>query len=83
MSETKLRVLQVKLHTAVRVTHLGVDPLEGRVILVHLEVDLGGGDGQSPPGHQDRGDELGRAAQNHGACRAEHDPSAWKTNIYI
>lgn len=53
----------------VQVTYLCVDPLEGGVILVHLEVDLRGGDGQSPPGHQDGGDELGRAAQDHWACR--------------
>ncbi|KAG7243071.1 hypothetical protein INR49_016446 [Caranx melampygus] len=39
-----------------------------RVILVHLKVDLSGGDGQGSPRHQDRGNKLGRAAQNHWAC---------------
>lgn len=59
------------LHTCSQVTYLRVDPFEGRVILVHLEVDFSGGDGQSPPGHQDGGNELGRAAQDHWACRVQ------------
>lgn len=49
--------------------HLGVDLLEGRVVLVHLEVDLGRGDGERPLGHHHGGDELGRRAQHHGACK--------------
>lgn len=57
------------LHTCLQVTYLCVDPFEGWVILVHLKVDFSGGDGQSPPGHQDRGNKLSRAAQDHWACR--------------
>lgn len=52
-----------------QVPYLWLDPSEGWVILVHLEVDLSGGDGQSPPGHQHGGHQLGRAAQDHWTCR--------------
>lgn len=50
--------------------YLWVGPLERGVILVHLEVDLGGGDRQSAPRHQHGGHELSRAAQDHWACGA-------------
>lgn len=62
---------KLELYTCLQVTYLWVDPFEGRVILVHLKVDFSGGDGQSPPSHQDRGNKLGRAAQDHWACRVQ------------
>ena len=51
----------------VGVTYLGVEPCEGRVILVHLEADLRGGDGEGPTDLQQRADQPGRAAQHHRA----------------
>lgn len=58
-------------------THLGVDLLEGRVILVHLEIDFRGGDGQRPLGHHHGGDELCRRAEYHRACKAKRG-SGWR-----
>lgn len=49
--------------------YLCVGPFERGIIFIHLEVHFAGGDGQSPPGHQHRGNELGWAAQDHRACR--------------
>lgn len=46
-------------------THFCVDLLEGRIILIYLEVDFGRGDGESSLGHYHRSDELGRSAENH------------------
>lgn len=46
-------------------THFCVDLLEGRIILVYLEVDFGRGDGERPLGHHHRSNELGRSAENH------------------
>lgn len=63
-------------------TYLWVGPFESRVILVHLEVDFSGGDGQSPPGHQERGNKLGWAAQDHWACRGAATCTI-SNNIYI
>ena len=48
-------------------THFRVDLLEGGVVLIHLEVDFGRGDGESPLGHHHGSDELGGRAENHGA----------------
>lgn len=50
-------------------THFRVDLLEGRVILIYLEVDFCCGDGESPLGHHHGSDELGRRAENHWACK--------------
>lgn len=61
-----------------RRTHLGVDLLEGLVILVHLEVDFRGGDGERPLGHHHGGDELCRRAEDHGACKARAAASGWR-----
>lgn len=62
-----------------RRTHLGVDLLEGRIILIHLEVDLCGGDGERPLGHHHGGDELCRRAEDHGACKARAAASGWRS----
>lgn len=48
-------------------THFRVDLLEGRIILIHLEVDFCRGDGKSPLGHHHRSNELGRSAENNWA----------------
>lgn len=71
------------LHTCLQVTYLWVDPSEGGVILVHLEVDFSGGDGQSPPGHQEGCNELGRAAQDHWAYTKLGTHNRMKDNIYV
>lgn len=63
-----------------RFTHFWVDFLEGRIILVHLEVDLGGGNGERPLGHYHWGYKLRRCAEDHGPCKTRAATSGCGTS---
>lgn len=49
-------------------SYLGIDGLVARIFLVHLEVELGGGDGQGSSEHRRRSHQLSAGAEVHRAC---------------
>lgn len=51
----------------INVTYFGINASEGRVIFIHFEVNFRGSDRKSPTSYDDRGNNLGRGAQNHRA----------------
>lgn len=54
-----------------RVSYLWIDGLEALVVLIHLEVELGGGDGQGAFHHHGRSHELRTGAQVYRAWRTD------------
>lgn len=52
-------------------TYFAIDASEGWVIFVHFEIDFRGSDGESPTSFSDRGNKLGRGAQNNRAYNTE------------
>lgn len=49
-------------------TYSRIGAFEGRVLFIHLEIDLACGDGKRPAGHQYGGYQLGGGAHEHRAC---------------
>lgn len=52
--------------------YLWIDGLEARLVFIHLEVELGGGDGQGASHHRGRSHQLSAGAQVYWACRDTH-----------
>lgn len=57
-----------------RVSYLWIDGLEARFVFIHLEVELGGGDGQGASHHRGRSHQLSAGAQVDGAYRISDMP---------
>lgn len=57
-----------------RVSYLWIDGLEARLVFIHLEVELGGGDGQGAFHHHSRSHQLSAGAQVYWAWRKRHRP---------
>lgn len=56
------------------VSYLRIDGLEGRIVFVHLEVELGGGDGQGAFRHHGRSHQLRAGAEVYWAWRKRRTP---------
>lgn len=52
-------------------TYFGINASEGWVIFVHFKIDFRGSDRESPTSYSDRGNKLGRGAQNNRAYKKE------------
>lgn len=52
-------------------TYFAIDASEGWVIFVHFKIYFRGSDGESPTSFSDRGNKLGRGAQNNRAYNTE------------
>lgn len=52
-----------------RVSYLWIDDFEARLVFIHLEVELGGGDGQDALHHHGRSHQLSTGAQVYWAWR--------------
>lgn len=59
------------INRAARVSYLRIDGPEARLVLVHLEVELGGGDGQGAFHHHGRSHQLDAGAQVYWAWRTD------------
>lgn len=55
-------------------SYLWIDGLEARLLFIHLEVELGGGDGQGAFHHRSRSHQLSAGAQVYWAWRKRHMP---------
>ncbi len=71
-------------------TYFGIDASEGWVIFIHFKIDFRGSDRESPTSYSDRGNKLGRGAQNNRAYNKEIDfiftggkSSLWQILMYL
>lgn len=58
-------------NTYTNATYFGINASEGWVIFVHFKIDFRGSDRESPTSYSDRGNKLGRGAQNNRAYKKE------------